>query len=163
MNPAARKSGLVVRELPDEIVVYDLDRHRAHCLNRTAAAVFQAADGRHDVAGLAARLAREGGSVDEDVVRMTLEQLAEAGLLERAVAPPSRAGVSRRDAVRKVGLGAAVLLPLVTSILVPTAAEAIATCVSNCTGREDGTPCTCMGTNPCTAACIAQTCSETCP
>jgi hypothetical protein len=161
MNPVARRSGLVVRELPDELLVYDRESHQAHCLNRTAAAVFRAADGRHDVAGLAALMARPAGeAADEDVVRMALEQLDEAGLLEGGTAAPPGAEVSRRDAMLKVGLGAAVLLPIVTSILAPTPAEAAATCVKSCTGRPNGTPCSCLGANPCTDTCISQACSD---
>ena len=41
MKPRARTEGLVVTELPDELLVYDLERHRAHCLNPTAALVFK--------------------------------------------------------------------------------------------------------------------------
>jgi hypothetical protein len=161
MNPVVRRSGLVVRELPDELVVYDLDNHQAHCLNRTAAAVYRAADGRHDVAALAAMLAgREGEAADEDVVRMALEQLDRAGLLEGETAVPPAAGVSRRDVMLKVGLGAAVLLPIVTSILAPTPAEAAATCVSSCSGQPNGTPCSCLGANPCTDTCISGACSD---
>ena len=163
MNPVARRSGLVVRELPDEVLVYDLDRHQAHCLNRTAAAVFRAADGHDDVAGLTAKLARQaGGTADEEVVRMALEQLDKACLLEGRIGPSPAAEVSRRDAMRKVGLGAAVLLPIVTSILAPTPAEAAATCVGagGCASKPNGTPCTCSGANPCTDVCISGVCSE---
>src|SRR5207248_2525045 len=35
-RPSARQDRLVVQELSDEVLVYDLDRHRAHCLNRAA-------------------------------------------------------------------------------------------------------------------------------
>ena len=31
MKPRARKDGLVVTELPDELLVYDLERHKASC------------------------------------------------------------------------------------------------------------------------------------
>ena len=41
MKPRARTEGLVVTELPDELLVYDLERHRAYCLNPTAALVFK--------------------------------------------------------------------------------------------------------------------------
>jgi hypothetical protein len=30
-KPIARKQGLVIQELPDEVLVYDLDRDRANC------------------------------------------------------------------------------------------------------------------------------------
>ncbi|HEY0004483.1 MAG TPA: hypothetical protein VGB17_06700, partial [Pyrinomonadaceae bacterium] len=43
--PLARKEGLVVRELADELLVYDTRRDRAHCLNKTASLVWQRCDG----------------------------------------------------------------------------------------------------------------------
>ena len=39
--PVARKSGLVVQEMPDEVLVYDLNSNKAHCLNQTAASVWK--------------------------------------------------------------------------------------------------------------------------
>jgi hypothetical protein len=53
MKPVARRNGLVVRDLADEVVVYDKERHEAHCLNGTAATVFRNADGRRSVSDLA--------------------------------------------------------------------------------------------------------------
>jgi hypothetical protein len=153
MKPVARKSGLVVRELPDEVLVYDSDRHRAHCLNRTAAIVFRNADGRRSVSELAALLGTEGPEgARETLVGMALERLAEAHLLEDEPVAVSASRPSRRDVVRRVGLAAA-LLPVVASVLAPTPAEAAATCVTNCTGHL-GALCTCLGANPCTASCI---------
>src|SRR6266571_4556339 len=35
--PLARKEGLVVKEVSGEVLLYDLDRDKAHCLNQTAA------------------------------------------------------------------------------------------------------------------------------
>ena len=39
--PAAREARLLVRELAEEVLVYDEEGHRAHCLNRTAALVWK--------------------------------------------------------------------------------------------------------------------------
>ena len=50
MKPQSRRSGLLIRELPDELLVYDQEQHRAHCLNRTAALVFRHADGTRTLA-----------------------------------------------------------------------------------------------------------------
>lgn len=158
MNPVARRDGLLTRELPDELLVYERDEHRAHCLNRTAAAVFRNADGTRTVADLALLVAPEGDrAVGEAVVAEALARLAEAGLLEGEPATPRW---SRREVVRRVGIGAAVLLPVVASVVAPTPAEAAATCVSTCTGKADGTPCSCYGANPCTATCVSDACSD---
>ena len=53
MKPVARREGVLVRELTGELLVYEQREHRAHCLNRTAAAVFRNADGTRTVADLA--------------------------------------------------------------------------------------------------------------
>lgn len=159
MNPQARTKGLVVRDLSGEVIVYDLDRHQAHCLNSTAAAVFRHADGQHSRSQIATHLGA-AGRPGTDVVDLALEQLETAHLLENALPAETAAGLSRRDVVRRVGLGAAVLLPLVTSVLAPTAAEAAATCVTDCSGQPDLTPCTCFGADPCTASCVTGSCSD---
>lgn len=38
-RPLARSEGLVIQEMPDEVLVYDLETNKAHCLNETAAFV----------------------------------------------------------------------------------------------------------------------------
>jgi hypothetical protein len=159
MRPVARRDGLVIRELPDEVLVYDRESHRAHCLNRAAAAIFRHADGTRTVADLARLLApREEATTGASLVTLALAQLAEAGLLDDAPVP---AALSRREVVRRAGLGAAFLLPVVASIVVPTPAEAAATCVSSCLNKPDGTPCDCSGTvSPCTATCVTESCSD---
>ena len=88
----ARATGLVVRDLTDEVVVYDKERHQAHCLNRTSAFVFRHADGRRTAADIAALL---GPGADEDLVETALDQLAAAGLLEAVPLrlPPARHAV----------------------------------------------------------------------
>ena len=159
MNPQARTKGLVVRDLSGEVIVYDLERHQAHCLNPTAAVVFRHADGEHSRTQIAAHLGA-AGQPGAEIVDLALEQLAGAHLLEAAPSVGTAAGLSRRDVVRRVGLGAAVLLPLVTSVLAPTAAEAAATCVTSCSGQPDLTPCTCFGADPCTASCVTGSCSD---
>jgi hypothetical protein len=159
MRPVARRDGLLIRELPDEVLVYDRESHRAHCLNRSAAVVFRHADGNRTVADLANLLAPRAEPVaGAALVTLALGQLAEAGLLDSA---PLSTGPTRRAVIRRVGLGAALLLPVVASIVVPTPAEAAATCVSSCLNKPDGTPCDCSGlANPCTATCQSESCSD---
>jgi hypothetical protein len=64
-------------------------------------------------------------------VRLALEELGRAGLL----AGPVEGAASRREALRRIGLGAALLLPAVVSVLAPTPVEALTTCVSDCTSN----------------------------
>jgi len=150
MKPVARRSGLVVRELSGEVLVYDTASHRAHCLNRIAGEVFRHADGTRTVDGIAALVG--GDEVGEEVVRAAFADLAAAGLLEETAGTASR-GLTRREVVRRVGIGAAVFLPAVVSVLAPTPAEAAVTCVCNCTGQPPDTPCTTEFADPCFESC----------
>jgi hypothetical protein len=159
MNPRARKAGLVVRKLEDELLVYDLERHRAHCLNRAAAIVFRGCDGRTGVPELAARLRRElGAGADARWVRLAIGRLSKAGLLEDDGVTPVKDGrrPSRRELMRRAGqvAGLTLLLPTVTSLLAPTPAEAAATCVTNCSGQAFGTPCRNSNPSDCGIVCI---------
>ena len=129
--PAARSSRLLVRELAEEVLVYDEEGHRAHCLNRTAALVWRHCDGRTPVPLIAERVgAQLSARVTEDVVWLALDQLAEFNLLTRnaARAPQSSNQISRRRMLRRIGIAAAVSLPLITAVVSPTAAEAQSPC-----------------------------------
>lgn len=135
--PEARKKGLVVQELSGEVLVYDRERNKAHCLNPTAALVWNHCDGKASVADIARAIQNEiNAPVDEDVIWIGLDQLSKSHLLqERAALPEEKAGLSRREVMKRIGLAAAVALPVVTSIMAPTAAQA-ANCVTA------GQPCT---------------------
>jgi hypothetical protein len=158
MRPVARREGLLLRELPEELLVYDRATHRAHCLNRTAAAVFRRADGSRTVDDLAALLSPGDRESGQAMAGEALARLADAGLLEAGAEATGQ--LSRRDVVRRVGIGAALLLPAVASIVAPTPAEAAATCTDDCIGKADGTPCSCFGADPCTATCVSDACSD---
>ena len=142
-KPIARKQGLVIQELPDEVLVYDLDRDRAHCLNQTAAFVWQRCDGKTTTAQIARTLGQQFDcAVDEKVVWLALDQLGSNHLLDHKPAPPpALLGMNRRAMVRTLGLAAAVAIPLVSSIVAPSPVQA-ATCIPGgnaCIGG--GVPC----------------------
>lgn len=148
--PRARKEKLVTTELAGEKLVYDEKRNEAHCLNRTAALVWEHCDGQTTVAEMAERLERETEiPASHEMVWLALRQLEKSNLLEEPLNGASPERVSRREMVRRIGIAAAVAIPLVTTIVAPTAADA-ASCLSQ------GQPCTLTGT-PC---CPPLTCFE---
>ncbi|MFL6257421.1 MAG: PqqD family protein [Pyrinomonadaceae bacterium] len=152
-RPKARAEGVVVRELPDEVLVYDLGTHRAVCLNSTAAAVWRLCDGRRSAEDIRRALEKTtGGAVPEELVWLALEQLGRDKLLDARVPKPSAlAGISRRELIRRVGLAAAVTLPAVASIVAPTPAQA-ASCLPTGASCADGAQCcssVCNGSNQC--------------
>ena len=152
-KPIARRQGLVIQELPDEVLVYDLDRDRAHCLNQTAAFVWQRCDGRNTTAQIARTLGQQFDcTVDEKVVWLALDQLGRNNLLDRQPAPPpALMGMNRRAMVRALGVAALVAVPVVTSIIAPTPAQA-QTCFPN------GQACT-TAVECCSGVCAALVCS----
>jgi hypothetical protein len=148
LTPLARREGFVIQKLADEVLVYDLERHRAHCLNLTAAAIWELCDGRTSVSEMAARLRTSGyATVDVEMVRYGLRQLAKFRLLEDRL--PAGVGLSRRQLLQRVGAAAAIGVPVVASILAPTAAEA-ATCAPN--GAS------CVTVPCCTGNCVLGVC-----
>ena len=126
--PRSRTENLVIRELDDETLVYDMDRNEAHCLNRTVALVWNQCDGK-TTAAQAARVLTRGldTHVDVDLVWLAVRQLQRFHLVDVAGKSPS---VSRRDLVLKYA-PLALALPVILSISAPTAAG-VASCAQAC-------------------------------
>ena len=148
-KPRARKEGLLVQELANEVLVYDLERDKAHCLNPTAALVWKHCDGRTGVLEMTRLLEKSlGTSVDEDVVWCALNQLEKDHLLgEQFAWPVEVERLSRRELIRRLGIGAAIAIPVVTSIMAPSVAHAGSACA----------PIACTDVNQCGAACTSCT------
>jgi len=141
--PQARRSGLIIQEVDGEVLIYDQLSDKAHCLNDTAAKVWKYCDGLTSISEACDALSRELDSpVNEKLVWYAVDQFSKDNLLEKEVAPPAFiiAGMNRRQMVRTLGLAAVVAVPLVTSIVAPTPAQA-ATCQP--TGSSCGTSAQC--------------------
>ena len=120
--PLARKESLVIKELPDETLVYDRERDKAHCLNSTAALVWKNCDGKRTLAQLRELLERDAGSpVPIEMVWLALDQLENFQLLDGAPLKHFHlAGMSRRNLVKRIGF-AMLALPVIFSITAPPA------------------------------------------
>ena len=133
-RPIARNEGLIVESVDGELLVYDTERNRAHCLDPRAAAVWRACDGTRTIAEIAG-----AAGIETELARQALVQLGEAHLL---TARP------RRKPTRRQMLAAAAVVPLVMSISAPAAAQA-ASCLAlfqPCT--PNGKPCCPFNGNP---------------
>lgn len=141
--PIARKENLVIQEMSDEVLVYDLKTNKAHCLNQTAALIWRACDGKNSIENIVGDLEKQtGGKVSEDFIWLAIDQLNEKNLFAEEVAPKF-AGQNRRQVLKKIGLASMIALPIVASLTAPTAAFAVA-CSGiqvSCIGCDDGTPC----------------------
>ena len=126
--PVARKSGLVVQEVPDEVLVYDLESNKAHCLNQSAALIWKSCDGNTSVSEIAKLVENQaGGKVTEDFVWLAIDQLSENNLLEKQLRSGLE-GTSRREVIKKIGLASMVAIPVIASLVAPQSALAAASC-----------------------------------
>jgi len=144
IKPRARSERLVTRTVGDELLVYDLDRHKAYCLNRVATQVFRHSDGQSTITEMVARIrSAVGMPIDDQAIRLGLMRLDAAHLLvDGSVDRTHR--TSRREVLRTLGKTAAVVVPVVTALTVPTPAQAASFFV--CAGCP-------------TTACLVQPCS----
>jgi hypothetical protein len=168
MNPRARRNGIVVQEVAGETLVYDLDRHRAHCLAPVLAEVWRRCNGRRSPGQIARVVERRTGQpMDEQALAVALRRLARAKLLEDA---PGRIAPApgRRELLKKAAAVAGLSL---VSVVAPRASEA-ASCVTSagcmalgnkfCTNQPCCTPGAPAGT-ACTKKANGPNCSCTPP
>lgn len=134
MTPLARKNGICIEDLENEVVLYDTATHQAHCLNRTSFAVWENADGTRGLKELAKILHEQLGTpISSDLVLLAIQNLEKANLVQCTGDAPPKREFSRRDIGKKLALAgvAAPLLPLVASIAAPTLAMARSYTVSS--------------------------------
>lgn len=141
VKPLRREADLVVQEMSasHELLVYDLEDHRAYALNPVMAAVWRACDGTRTVPELAAALpdeARAPSPLQHLQIRRALTRLHALRLLEQPLELPRSLRCTRRQVT---GL-AAVLIPAVTTLLAPSAAEA-GSLLPNGSSCSDGQQC----------------------
>jgi hypothetical protein len=127
MKPRKRGEALVVHELPEEVLVYDLERHKAFCLSKNIAWIWRHCTGQRTPGQIARALEAEiGAPVGEDVMGVALHRLGKAHLLREPIGPPAAsARSSRRQLLRHAAaLGGLTIL----AISAPTVGQA-ATCL----------------------------------
>ncbi len=158
--PISRKDDIVVQEVDGEVLIYDLKKDKAFCLNKTSALVWQACDGKRTITDISNWLGQQLNSqTDEDVVWIALDQLTEENLLEKDIHIETN-GLSRREVIKKIGMTSMVALPLVAMLSFPQRAVAQTCSASICEGNASGLcgqgqRC-CRGTcqqGPCVPAC----------
>ena len=125
-KPQSRKENIVIQELENELLIYDLKINKAFSLNETCSMVWAECDGEKSIAEMASILSRRtNGLVNEEVVWLALETLQKENLLtNKDVVQPNFNGMSRRQIIRKVGFASLVAIPIITSLVAPTAINA---------------------------------------
>ena len=131
--PQSRKANIVVQELENEVLIYDLTINKAFCLNQTSALVYELADGTKTVSEISNLMSKKLKTlVSEDLVWLALDGLKKDNLLENADKVPNHfAGLSRREIIKRVGLASMAMLPIISSVVAPNAAMAQSGCAAN--------------------------------
>lgn len=125
--PIARNTDVVIQRLGKEILIYDLKNHKAFNLNETSSIIYQACDGKTSFSELKVK-----HGFTDDLIFLALDELKKENLIEadETLISPF-VGMSRREAIRKVGMGSLIALPIIASLIAPTAAQAQSVVCSN--------------------------------
>ena len=124
--PLSRKANIVIQEFENEVLIYDLKINKAFCLNETSHLVWQLCNGINSIADINRKLSKKLKiNFSEDLVWLALDQLKKKNLLENSPEIEINfGGLSRREVIRKVGLTTVIALPIIASIVAPTAVHA---------------------------------------
>jgi hypothetical protein len=124
--PKNRDHQLVVQELNDEVLIFDLNTSKAYSLNETSAAIWNLCDGLSSVSDITQKLSTKlKQPVPDEFVWLALDQFKKDGLLSSGKEIEINFdGLSRRQVIRKVGFASLIALPVISSFIAPTAAMA---------------------------------------
>lgn len=162
IKPISRKDEIVVQELNGEVLIYDLRIDKAFCLNETSGLVWEACDGSKNVSEISRSISRKlNAPAGEDLVWLALDQLKKEKLIANSEEVISNfEGMSRRDVVKKIGLASVIALPVITSLIAPSAVYAVS-CTATCTCNANGSAGTCTATPATTCAAPCSRCNKT--
>jgi hypothetical protein len=95
-------------------------------LNETSSYIWQNCDGKKGIADLSFALQKKAKQpVKKEVIWLALNDLKKEGLVSfEAETPQELTGLNRREVIRKIGFASMVTLPIITSLVAPTAAMA---------------------------------------
>ena len=152
MKPKRRQEALLVHELPDETLVYDLERHKAFCLGKNISSIWRHCTGQRTPAQIARALEADlGARVGEDVVRVALHRLGKVRLLREPIGPPAASAPgSRRQLLRQAAMLGGLTILAISAPTVGQAATCLpaGTCVNSHCTDPSGRIC-CSGASGC--------------
>lgn len=132
INPISIRHQIVTQTVGNELFIYELSTNKVWCLNETCSFVWGMCDGTNPVSEITKAISKEFNlRSDESIIWLTLDSLKKAGLLENGEEVMKSVGsfFSRREAIKKVGLTTMVALPIISSVIAPTAAQAQSSCI----------------------------------
>jgi hypothetical protein len=138
-NPMARNQNIVIQNLKDEILIYDLIENKVFCLNKSVAMVWEKCDGLHDLFLIQHKLELETRQkIPAEMVVLAIDQLKKNGLLAGEEMGEVLRASSRREMIRKAALATAMALPVIFQLVAPMPTSAQSCVVPG--GAAAGTP-----------------------
>lgn len=142
--PQARTTDIIEQVAGEELMIYDLRTDRAYALNDTSRAVFKACVAKTSFEDL-----KRTSEYSGDLIYLALDELKANNLLAGEY-QLQFTRMSRREAVRRVGLASLIALPVVSVLVAPSSVAAASTACScaaaiNTNARLEGCPCVSNG------------------
>lgn len=127
ITPKTRNEDIVVQNLNDEVLLYDIKIDKAFCLNETCGVVYNYCDGRNTFEDIRRKSQK---NLSDEIIWLAIEELSKQNLLIEK----QESGISRRSLLQKAAVSA-VALPLIMTIIAPRAIRAQSVACD-----ADGTP-----------------------
>jgi hypothetical protein len=151
ITPIARKSEIVVQDLGNELLIYDLKANKALSLNQTSALIWQLSNGEKTIDEIAVETSKKlNAKVTDEFVWLALWRLKKENLIETEISN-IYGNSTRREVIKKVGFASMVALPVISSVIAPTAIYAASG--NNCSGIADAPGCSCTSETTCQSVC----------
>jgi Coenzyme PQQ synthesis protein D (PqqD) len=124
--PIVRIDNIVVQEMDKEILIYDLQKSKAFCLNETSALIYQLCDGKNSISDISSAISKKlNQPITDELIWLALDNFRKDDLLEKSGQfEIDFKGLNRRQVIKKVGLATMIALPIVSSVIAPTSAMA---------------------------------------
>ncbi len=134
LKPQGRQKDIVIQELNGEVLIYDLSLNKAFCLNQASALVWEACDGKQTISEITQIVSKKLKSpINEDFVWLALDRLKKENLIVNSEEiTPDFNGLSRREVIKRIGFSSMVALPMITSLVAPSAIHAQSNTCGHC-------------------------------
>lgn len=120
--PKARTTGIIEQEAGAELMIYDTRLNKAYLLNETSKIIYAACAERMTFDELKRR-----HRFSDDLIHFALDELRASGLIEGETYNRF-SGLTRRDVIKRVGIGTLAAVPVIAALTAPIAANAASNC-----------------------------------
>jgi hypothetical protein len=123
--PSLRTENLVIQELPNELLIYDLEKDKAFCLNETARLIMDECHNGTSIDEAIINLNRKlKKQLSEEMIWMVVEQFKKFDLLKDDYRLPVQTTRVTRRRILQSAAALGLALPVITSLVAPTAVNA---------------------------------------